>query len=485
MKKLDLSGFFRGSREQQNRIAVKGGTYSLALTAIVLAILIAVNIFASVLPSRFTKYDISASRLYSVTSSTKAVVNALSEDVKIYWVVQADKEDEVIENLLDKYEALSDHISVEKKNPDVYPTFTAQYTDASVPNNSLIVESGNKSRYIDYNDIYLVDMDYSSYSAVYSFDGEGAITSAIDYVVSDELPKIYALTGHGEEELTDDFRDQLDRENMELEEFSLLNEDEIPVDAACILIYAPASDISAEEKKLLASYVKNGGKLLVMAGPAEDGTLENLYSLVSEYGVEAADGIVVEGDREHFAFAAPYILLPDVQSAGITQPLIDSRYYVIVPIAQGLTVNDTSKAAVTQLLNTSDSSFSKAAGYQLDTYDKESGDTDGPFAVAVDVDVNDSGEIIWFSSSYMLDEIYDAYSSGANLDLTMNALAQLAGESEAAAIRTKSLNYSYLTISDSTASMLKTLMIGVFPAGFAAVGIAVIAGRRRRRDEQI
>ena len=85
----------------------------------------------------------------------------------------------------------------------------------------------------------------------------------------------------------------------------------------------------------------------------------------------------------------------------------------------------------------------------------------------------------------MLDEIYDAYSSGANLDLTMNALAQLAGESEAAAIRTKSLNYSYLTISDSTASMLKTLLIGVFPAGFAAVGIAVIAGRRRRRDEQI
>ena len=49
MKKLDLSGFFRGGREQQNRIAVKGGTYSLALTAIVLAILIVVNIFTALL----------------------------------------------------------------------------------------------------------------------------------------------------------------------------------------------------------------------------------------------------------------------------------------------------------------------------------------------------------------------------------------------------------------------------------------------------
>ena len=36
---------------------------------------------------------------------------------------------------------------------------------------------------------------------VYSFDGEGAITSAIDYVISDELPKLYSLEGHGEAEL--------------------------------------------------------------------------------------------------------------------------------------------------------------------------------------------------------------------------------------------------------------------------------------------
>lgn len=288
------------------------------------------NIMTGCLSPTAGKVTIDGHDILDEPETAKRRIGYLPEQPPLY------KEDEVIENLLDKYEALSDHISVEKKNPDVYPTFTAQYTDASVPNNSLIVESGNKSRYIDYNDIYLVDMDYSSYSAAYSFDGEGAITSAIDYVVSDELPKIYALTGHGEEELTDDFRDQLDRENMELEEFSLLNEDEIPEDAACILIYAPASDISADEKKLLASYVKNGGKLLVMAGPAEDGTLENLYSLISEYGVEAADGIVVEGDREHFAFASPYILLPDVQSAGITQPLIDSRYYVIAPIAQDL-----------------------------------------------------------------------------------------------------------------------------------------------------
>lgn len=252
-----------------------------------------------------TKYDITSTNLYSVTSSTKVVVNALEKDVTIYWVVQADEEDEVIENLLGKYESLSSHITVTKKNPDVFPTFTSQYTSEDVPNNSLIVECGDKSRYISYNDIYLADVDYTTYSYVYSFDGEGAITSAIDYVISDELPKVYTLEGHGEESLPSEFQTQIEKENIELASFSLLNTDKIPEDADALLIYAPQSDISEEEATLLEDYLTDGGKLLVIAGPTEDGTLTNLYSVLEAYGVEAADGIVVESDREHYAFQMP------------------------------------------------------------------------------------------------------------------------------------------------------------------------------------
>ena len=43
--------------------ALKGGSYSLALTAVVLAILIVVNLFASILPTTRTKFEISASKL--------------------------------------------------------------------------------------------------------------------------------------------------------------------------------------------------------------------------------------------------------------------------------------------------------------------------------------------------------------------------------------------------------------------------------------
>ena len=470
---------------ERNRIAFQGGTYSLVITAVVLAILVVVNVLAAALPTTYTKFDISSTQLYSVTSNTKAVLHALDQDVTIYWIVQADQEDDILSNLLSKYESLSDHISVVKRNPDVYPAFAEQYTDETVTNNSLVVECGEKNRYIAYDDIYLTESLYG-YTTSASFDGEGAITSAIDYVTSEELPQIYQLEGHGEGELPSGLSDQIEKDNMELNTLSLLNIDAIPEDAACLLIYAPSSDISEEERDMLAEYVSGGGKLMVVSGPTEDGTLENLNSLLETYGVTVADGIVVEQDREHYAFQTPVVLMPDIDSSEITDSLVEERYFPIITMAQGLQVGtNTSGATVTELLTTSDQAFSKADGLNITTYDKEEGDTDGPFALAVSVEESSGGQLVWFSSSTFLDDVYNAYSSGANVNLAMNALSNLIGETQAMAIRSKSLNYNYLTISDSTSSLLKVLMIGVFPLTYLAIGVGVVLYRRRRQHETV
>ena len=330
---------FKFKQKPTSKVALKGGSYTITISAIVLAILVVVNVLFSKLPSSMTKYDISASQLYSITSGTKVVVNGLDKDVTIYWVVQADKEDSVIENLLNKYESLSSHISVVKKNPDTYPTFTSSYTSEDVANNSLIVECGDKYRYISYSDIYLTDADYTTYSYNYSFDGEGALTSAISYVTSDETPKIYYLEGHGESELPSEFSKQIKKKNIETESLSLLNIDEIPSDASALMIYAPTSDISDEEAEMLISYLDNGGKLFVSAGPTSAGTLTNLYSVLSNYGVETNEGIVIESDRNYYTFSQPYMLLPTLNSSDITTPLINENYYVIFPLAEGLTVS--------------------------------------------------------------------------------------------------------------------------------------------------
>ena len=479
MKKWKL--LQKEEQPDRNRTAFRGGTYALSITAVVLAILVVLNVLVSALPSSLTKLDISATKLYSITSNTKVLVNALEEDVTIYWIVQSGEEDDVIENLLSKYESLSDHINVVKKNPDVYPTFAEQYTNETVQNNSLVVECGDRSRFIGYDDIYIQEADIYSYTYSTSFDGEGAITSAIDYVVTDDLPQLYVLEGHGEQELPQNFKEQIEKENIETNTLSLLTVDEVPEDADAILIYEPSSDLSEEEIDMLYEYAEDGGKLLVIAGPTEDGILENLYSLLENYDVETCEGIVVEGNRDNYTMQ-PYVLLPEMSSHEITDSLIEENYYPNMPISQGMIINDES-GAVTPLLTTSSESFSKIAGYDLTTYEKEEEDVDGPFAVALSIDCSNEGQIVWFSSAAFLDDMYNALSSGSNSDLAMNALSSLIGESEAMAIRSKSLNYNYLSITDSTASLLKTLMIGVFPLTYLGVGVFVILKRRREQNE--
>ena len=460
----------------KKNIAFKGGSYAIVLTCIVLALLVVVNLLAGALPANLTKLDISSSKLYSITSNTKAVVNALEQDVTIYWIVQSGKEDDVIDNLLAKYESLSDHIEVVKRNPDVYPAFARQYTDETVSNNALVVVSGEKYRYVPYSDIYVSQGSAYSYSYTTSFDGEGAITSAIDYVVSTQLPILYTLEGHGETALPDTFASQLEKENVETESLSLLNVDEIPEDAAALMIHAPASDISGEEAKMLSEYVKSGGKLLILAGPVADGELTNLYGILSDYGVSAVQGIVSESDRSHYAFQAPYVLLPDLGDSDITAPLAEKNYMAIVPIAAGLQISGDSAVS---LLNTTDSAYSKIAGYQQTTYEKEDGDIDGPFSLGVDIQDHSSGRIMFFTSSYLLDDMYNAYSSGANNDMVMNALSALMGDRQAMSIRSKSLNYNYLTISESAASTIKLVMIGLVPLCYLAMGVVTVLEKRR------
>ena len=208
--------------------------------------------------------------------------------------------------------------------------------------------------------------------------------------------------------------------------------------------------------------------------------LAELYNHMAEgFRARAEEGMVIEEDSQYYV-GYPYLLLPEIQSSGITDPLLSEGYYVTAPAAQGLRV--TGSADVTELLTTSDTAYSKAAGYAITTYEREDGDSSGPFALAVRIGTDGGGEMVWVASGYFLEDAYNDYSSGANLNFTMNALSELMGESDTLAIRSKSLSYTYLTISESSAARLKTLLIGVLPGAFLLYGIFTVVERRRKRD---
>jgi ABC-2 type transport system permease protein len=468
--------------------AFRAGGYSVAAVVIVLAIAVVINLLASAIPTRYTQFDTTSNQLFSISDQTEKVLKGLDDQVTVYWVVRSGKEDDTIDALLDRYKGMSGKITVTKRDPDVYPTFAQQYTD-SVSDNSLVVECGDRSRYVDYYEIY--EYDYSNYyytgSYDVSFNGESALTSAISYVVSDDLPKVYALTGHGETELNSTFSSAVEKENIELDSLTLLTEGAVPADADALLICEPQRDISTEEKDLLLTYLQEGGKLLLLTSPLQDASLTNLEAVMEEYGVTAQEGMVVEGSQNNYVRGYPFCLLPNLSSHDITDPLSENGYYVLLPVAQGLTVTDDLRdgLSVTQLLTTSSSAFSKIAGYSLSTYEKEDGDVDGPFALAVAVtetlDDDLETRIVWVSSGTLLDESYNEMVSGGNQDFFLNSLNWMCQQDESSlSIHAKSLSYEYLTMSSSVASSLTIFVVALIPLIYLGIGISIWVRRKRR-----
>lgn len=465
------------------------GGYSMLLIAGVLALVIAINALVGRLPASLTKPDMTASQLFSISERTEELVSALSSDVNMYLIANTGKEDNVIVELLDRYRDLSRHISVTFVDPAVSPNFTSQYTDETVPANSVIVTCGSLYKYVPYDDIYV--HDYSKYIYTYeagdisiSFDGEAALTSAISYVVSGYKPQIYMLGGHGEYGLPSGFKDGLLGENMELSDLSLLTKEAVPEDCDLLVINDPSADISQEEADKILSYLEGGGNMLLLSSYS---SLDrpHLLAVMEHYGCTASPGLVIEGDGDHCIYGYYHYLLPDIAEHDITAPLLKAGYNVLMPVAEGIVVREQLREGlgVTKLLTTSDASFAKLDGLAMSSYEKEAGDLDGPFVLGVAISEGAGEEetrIVWYSTAYMTNGDVDTMVSGANKDLFLNSVAWMTDLANSISIRSKSLETTYLTMTSGESARLSIIFIGVLPALFLAAGIFVVVRRRRR-----
>jgi ABC-2 type transport system permease protein len=398
-------------------------------------------------------------------------------------MVQAGSEDDKIEAFLSRYEALSSHIKVQTVDPVEFPNFAAQYTDELKSNNSLIVVSGERSKYVDSGSIYLTD--YSNYyvdgSYSVTFNGESSLTSAIDYVTNAELPKLYTLSGHGEDALAQGMSTAIANQNYITEELSLLTSSSVPDDCDCLLINSPSADISAEEKDIILAYLEEGGRMLLATDMLEGG-LPNIKALMENYGAILNDGVVVEGDPEHCLRGYEYYLLPYLNAHAIVDPLLESGYRVLIPVAQGITVSDTLRDGLTvsKLFTTSDKAFSKVAGYNMTTTEFEEGDIRGTFALGVAVEENET-RIVWLSSGGMLTDEISQMVGGANQDVFLNSLNWMCEREQSISISPKSLDeLNTLTVPTGAGTKLSILLVGVIPAAFVACGIAITVRRRRK-----
>ncbi len=461
----------------------KHGTYRASMVVFGCVAAVLVNLIAGKLPSQYLKYDVSDQKLFTTGDQTAEIVKGLNEDITLYLIAQQGSEDATLQELLERYAGLSSHIKVETKDPVLYPNFVSQYSSENLSENSILVVGQNRSKAVDYYDIYQYSMDYSTYSSsLSSFDGEGQITSAIAYVTAEDMPVVYTLTGHDEADLSTTLTSSIEKENIELESLSLLTEEAVPEDAKAVIIYGALSDISDDEKTKLEAYMEQGGQVVILLGYTEKDT-PNLDSLLSDYGITLAEGLVLEGDSQHHLPNYPYYLLPSIESSAYTSDV--SSRYVLLAFAQGMTESTDISDDLTyeSLLTTSSQSYSKT-NLESENLDQEEGDVAGPFdlgaVVTKTVDEDTTMKLIVFASETLLDEQVDSMVSGGNSTLFLNVMSQLVDHESTVSIEPKSMSTEYLTVSAGSAIFWGILTIVLIPLLLLVTGGVIWFGRRKR-----
>ena len=184
----------------------------------------------------------------------------------------------------------------------------------------MIVVSSERSRVIDYNDVYTYSYDYSSYSrSIDGYDAEGQLTSAIQYVTMDstELPVIYQVSGHGETALSGGFTEAIEKANITLSDLALLKEDAVPEDAAALIINGPTTDFSEDDANKVIVLYQSGWKSADHRANFQAQGLEKLsesnpdqpaeWSVFPALSWKMINPIITDN--------TPYYLLPDVNSS--------------------------------------------------------------------------------------------------------------------------------------------------------------------------
>ena len=459
---------------------IKNGSYTMVMSVIFIAVVIVINMIVSTIPSKYSEIDISSQKLYSIGDETKKMLKDLEKDVTIYQIAQSGSEDENISSLLKKYEDESKHIKVEQKDPVVNPKFVSQYTSDDLSANSLIVVCGDRNKVIDYNNIYETSIDYQTYSSqTTGFDGEGQITSAIGYVTSENLPVLYTVEGHGEKDMDSSIKEDIEKANMDIKSLNLLTEGSVPDDADCLFIDSPSTDFSSDEKDAIIEYLENGGKAIIFSDyTTED--MPNFDAILENYGVQRTEGVVFEGDNQHYAMQMPYYLVPTINSTDASSETASAGYYVLAPYAQGIKqlddVRDTVK--IESILTTSDQAYSKT-DLNSNTIEKEDGDVEGPFDLGVSItenlDDDKETQIVYYSTSNLMDSQTNQMVSGGNEKLIMESLKWMTDTEESASVSipSKSLEVSYLTITDYDAAFWKICTIALIPGIFLVIGFVV------------
>jgi len=368
----------------------------------------------------YTRWDWTSERRYTLSERTTETLRELPDDVDVYLFLSDGEPNYVdVRELLDRYRAESNHVVVHfvdavrqrsayEALADRYGLGEAMFADGSMgADAAILIASGDRHWTITRDDLVAVDFGMGSEEGPrVDMRSEQAITGGIVEVVMGRRTRVCLSDGHGEWALEggsdrnlSSFRDEMRRENLEIEPLTLRGAREIPETCDAFFVVGPLQAFTTQEATLVRDYVRGGGNLLVAADAEIDrGDVRptGLEDVLRDFGIRLDRALVLEMDEAHLHPGQPDPAGPFyVTSYGdhpVTRALEALSRPTVFWVARPVRPVDPERA--TTLFSTSDQSFAEtnvAALVETHEFVRDDEDLAGPISLAVATRVEPDG----------------------------------------------------------------------------------------------
>ncbi|MBR6473630.1 MAG: Gldg family protein [Firmicutes bacterium] len=448
----------------------QNGLRTVLICALAVTLVVSINLFTGLIPTKIANLDISTGRVYSIAGDTEDSLKALEKPVHMLYVCETGEENHNTEVMLNLYADASDKVTVERVDPAYDPTTVIKYTgETAIDNNTVIVTSGDRQQIVNYKDYYSGG----------SFVLEDYLNSAVNYVTGDELNVAYFAEGHGEAEVDDSTIAYLGLDGFDYKTISIMDEGSIPSDCRVLVINGLKKDLTAKEADIILAYLKQGGGLVLTNDYSKE-SFANLNKVTGYFEAQSGDGVIMESDSNRYTNDNPAYVVPYLYTDN--KVLSDGVNYLILPNLSPIVIDEENldpSISFTKLLEASDKSL--AVYTNILTGKGET--TPGPFTVGALLEKGENGSegrMIWITSKFISNSAMSEAAGGGNLTFFLNSISYLGKNEPVASIHGKTISTQFLDLTTSQVKLWEIIIPGVIPAIALIIGVIVVIRRKRR-----
>ncbi|NLY94067.1 MAG: GldG family protein [Myxococcales bacterium] len=257
------------------------------------------------------RWDFTSESLFTLSERTLEALRELDRDVTIYLLLsKGERVYRDVDELLSRYADESDHIQIERVDPDreasrflaLVDQLKLGYSAAQV---AAVVKSGDRSTRIQLHDLMTPRFGDED-GPTLDIEAERAFTGAILDLTQGEPSRVCVTSGHGEWSADAGgarglaaYREDLEPMNVVVQTIETVGTAKVPDHCSMVAVIGPQRPFTKAEVEVLERYVRGGGNLLLAFDPIlEGGTIlhTGFETFLATLGIDVEPTIVLELD---------------------------------------------------------------------------------------------------------------------------------------------------------------------------------------------